>query len=477
MIFSYKNARIFVFSDTHRFHKSIDIPKDVDVVICLGDAVEDNLCSDNYTSFFEWYASQPGKKFFLPGNHELIFDIAPKWGELLFNSSAITLCLDSLEVVDGVSFYFHSSINPVHLTQEVDFLLTHYNPEMILGYDGPNPKYHLYGHDHNTEGEIFERDGTIYCNVCKYNESRRIMKENIAAVIKKRIIKRNKMKTFNEFRDKVYEIAQIRFGALTDEIKRRLDVELKAIERCGKINLLVCIWRLFDEMSKNNIFAKFSIYNEYGVSLVCYVLGISLFNPLDHLDIPTERLVLRAFNSDTKINFRIDVNSPEFIERRLKEWGYKVEIKSVCNMYYMKVWFDKEDDDELEIDFQYYSGVCKLQRAFSEIEDKLLNIPYDDKEAFATIYNLDLYGITTDCFSPITLDALRFIKPTTLNELATALSFVKETQYKELMNYISNREIDRANKFAQYVEAHNLYKSAYIKRYYPECFDKLLTYK
>lgn len=475
MIFNYKSNRIFVFSDTHRLHKYIDIPQDTDIVICLGDAIEDNLSPDNYTSFLEWYASQPGKKYFLPGNHELIFEIAPKWGELLFKSGAITLCIDSHEVINGISFYFHSSINPVHLTQEVDFLLTHYNPEMISGYDGPKPKCHLFGHDHDTKGVVFERDGTIYCNVCKYNESRRIIKEKIAATIKRVRTKRHKkMKTFNEFRDKVYEIAQIRFGELTDEIKHRLDVELTAIARCGKTNLLVCIWRLFDEMSKNGIFAKLSINNEYGVSLVCYLLGITLFNPLDHSDLPTEQLVLKAFRRDARINFRIDVNSPEFIEQRLKEWGYRVEIESACNIYYMKVGFE---EDELEIDFQYYSGVCKLQRAFREMGDKFSSIPYDDKGIFETIYNLDLYGTTTACFSPITLDALRFIKPTTLNELATALSFTKETQYEDLMNYISARQIDRTNKFAQYVEAHNLYKLAYIKKHYPEYFNKVLTYK
>ena len=58
MIFNYKNTRFFVFSDTHRFHKCIDIPQDIDVVICLGDAVEDNLNPQDYARFLDWYATQ-----------------------------------------------------------------------------------------------------------------------------------------------------------------------------------------------------------------------------------------------------------------------------------------------------------------------------------------------------------------------------------------------------------------------------------
>ena len=38
------------------------------------------------------------------------------------------------------------------------------------------------------------------------------------------------MITFNDLKSQVYEIAQQRFGHLTEDIKQRLDVELVAIE-------------------------------------------------------------------------------------------------------------------------------------------------------------------------------------------------------------------------------------------------------
>lgn len=192
MIFNYKNTRFCVFSDTHRLHQCIDIPQDVDVVICLGDAVEDNLQPQDYAHFLDWYAAQPGKKFFLPGNHELIFEIAPKWGELLFKSDAIKLCLDTVEVVNGITLHFHYSAGAIHLDQEPDFLLTHYPPEMCHITGDIRPVYHLYGHDHDTEGEIREEAGTTFCNVSCYNFCYQKARVGVEKAIERVIARRHK---------------------------------------------------------------------------------------------------------------------------------------------------------------------------------------------------------------------------------------------------------------------------------------------
>lgn len=47
------------------------------------------------------------------------------------------------------------------------------------------------------------------------------------------------MMTFNELKTEVYEIAQTKIGQLTPEVKQRLDVELDAIEKYGKTELIV----------------------------------------------------------------------------------------------------------------------------------------------------------------------------------------------------------------------------------------------
>ena len=67
---------IFAFSDTHGRHRELQVPENVDIVICAGDAVEDNLVGDEYDDFIEWFASLSCKwKIFVPGNHELSFEL------------------------------------------------------------------------------------------------------------------------------------------------------------------------------------------------------------------------------------------------------------------------------------------------------------------------------------------------------------------------------------------------------------------
>ena len=274
------------------------------------------------------------------------------------------------------------------------------------------------------------------------------------------------METFNELRYKVYEVALIKFGYLTYEIKQRLDIELAAIEKCDSTTILVCLWSLFDNMSKNNICSQLRIYNEYGVSLVCYVLGISLFNPLDHPNLNTMKLTLSTFRYCPRFDFSIDSNAYKLIEQWLKEWGYEFETETFGNIYSMVIRLKNETDKIIRLDIRYRPNSCKLRQAIHELGDKLFyDIPFNDKDTFETICNLDLYGTTTACFSPITLDALRHIKPSSLNELATALSFTREEQYVDLINYISDKCLNRENNFAQYVEAFNIYNLAYIKKH------------
>lgn len=68
----FKGKKIFAFADTHGGHRKIRVPDDTDILICAGDAVEDNLQGNEYDDFLDWFSIQPGKhKIFVPGNHEL----------------------------------------------------------------------------------------------------------------------------------------------------------------------------------------------------------------------------------------------------------------------------------------------------------------------------------------------------------------------------------------------------------------------
>lgn len=46
---------IIAFSDTHGNHRRLQVPEDADIVICAGDAVEDDLKGGEYDDFIAWF--------------------------------------------------------------------------------------------------------------------------------------------------------------------------------------------------------------------------------------------------------------------------------------------------------------------------------------------------------------------------------------------------------------------------------------
>ena len=347
------------------------------------------------------------------------------------------------------------------------------------------------------------------------------------------------MKTFNDLKTRVYEIAQQRFGYITDNIKQRLDTELNAIKKYKRTELIICLWRLFNNLSKKGICAKFQTGNGYGVSLICHLLGFTLFNPMEHPNLISERYVLNTLKQTLGVSFKIDVNDYNAIEEILYNYGYEFEKTAIGdNVRLMHIKFSEKGSRNFVLHYRYKHNVCMLQRAFRVIgNDKFYNIPYNNEEVFESIYNLDLYGITSYCFAPITIEALKLIKPNSLSLLTEALAFTSELQSEDLKEYLSNKangwtkqtghpEVDEmlshtygvvlfsrqeveckkwlnlthwdndkwpiykerverllssgheaANKCDKYLMAHNLYKLAYIRHHYPKQFKEIFNNK
>lgn len=42
---------VYAFADTHGSHRELQVPENVDIVICAGDAVEDDLLGGEYDDF------------------------------------------------------------------------------------------------------------------------------------------------------------------------------------------------------------------------------------------------------------------------------------------------------------------------------------------------------------------------------------------------------------------------------------------
>ena len=175
MEFQINGINIYAFADTHGMHRKLVIPQKTDLLICAGDAVEDDLDPNAYTDFLDWFDKQPGsQKIFVPGNHELSFEIAPKLAELIFDDRDIILGCNTGLIYGGLSFYMMSSpiIPPWYedIAQNADIIISHYPAEMIQGHETLNPDYFIHGHIHGCGGEQKLIYSTLHCNCSKYDE-------------------------------------------------------------------------------------------------------------------------------------------------------------------------------------------------------------------------------------------------------------------------------------------------------------------
>jgi len=177
---------IFAFSDTHGHHRDLMVPENADVLICAGDAVEDNLQGGEYDDFIDWFSSQKAKwKIFVPGNHELSFDLGQSESiEKAMTDKGIIVLQDAVEECDGViigAISGNARIADEEIPSDLDILVTHYPPLGILDQDlgspeilnfvlKAKPKHHLFGHIHATEGHAFQLGGTLCQNISVFNQ-------------------------------------------------------------------------------------------------------------------------------------------------------------------------------------------------------------------------------------------------------------------------------------------------------------------
>ena len=179
------NHSVFAFSDTHGNHRRLQVPEDADIIICAGDAVEDDRRGGEYDDFISWFGAFPAKwKLFVPGNHELSFSRS-RYKSIVqqFEAAGIIVLQDAVEECDGVvigSISRDARIADEDIPNDIDILVTHWPPYGILDNDlgsldilnfvlKAQPKWHLFGHIHETEGQQFQLGSTICQNISVFN--------------------------------------------------------------------------------------------------------------------------------------------------------------------------------------------------------------------------------------------------------------------------------------------------------------------
>lgn len=186
MVVSFNDKRVFAFSDTHGRHRGMRVPEDTDILICAGDVVEDDLKGGEYDDFISWYSAFPAKwKLFVPGNHELSFDVGQSERIVRqFNERGVIVLQDAVEDCDGVvigSISGNSLIADRDIPNDLDILVTHFPPYGVLDEDmgtleilnfvlKAQPGWHLFGHIHSTGGQEFRLGNTLCRNISVFNE-------------------------------------------------------------------------------------------------------------------------------------------------------------------------------------------------------------------------------------------------------------------------------------------------------------------
>ncbi len=196
--------KIWIISDTHNKHKSLNPPPDVDMVIHAGDAsITKNrkVNAEELLEFFQWFKELPYKhKIFVPGNHDTSID-AKYFSKEELNDGFTTLINEEINI-EGFNFY-GSPITPSfgvdwafncarhkiencwnNIPSYTDVVITHGPPLGILDstHEGVRcgchalrriisnirPEYHIFGHIHEQGGIKLKKfnEPTNYINAC-----------------------------------------------------------------------------------------------------------------------------------------------------------------------------------------------------------------------------------------------------------------------------------------------------------------------
>lgn len=174
---------VIAISDTHGRHRELQIPG-ADIIIYAGDACTDGDM-DQLADFFDWYAGLPvAHKIFVPGNHDLPFELEPDECTAMIPANVTWLNNNVIKIagirIGALPPHFHWIDSFAHAGEPVDMLVTHAPPYGILDRDtgckelrkyvmAAKPRFHFFGHIHEEAGKIRRIGGRSYfINTCVF---------------------------------------------------------------------------------------------------------------------------------------------------------------------------------------------------------------------------------------------------------------------------------------------------------------------
>lgn len=180
------DLRIVCISDTHGFHRELDIPPG-DILIHSGDLLPDDNQAEALADLNDWFGSLPFKhRVVIAGNHDLIFESKPAQARKQL-TNAVYLENSGVDLA-GLKFWgcpvvpiekwMAFAVDPGvasrkywdRVPEGTDVLITHGPPFHILDKEGPDavhrgcaeitrtllrvkPRLHVFGHVHGGYGK------------------------------------------------------------------------------------------------------------------------------------------------------------------------------------------------------------------------------------------------------------------------------------------------------------------------------------
>lgn len=198
--------RIACISDTHGFHRHLDVPQ-ADILIHAGDFSTPRATVEELDDFNAWLAELPHKhKIVVAGNHDKLLEADPKLARSRL--SAAVYLEQSSTVIEGICFW-GCPVTPVlphmafaaargnaakfwdRMPTETNVLVTHGPPFGILDKEEiwgehmgclqlnkavqrVRPRLHVFGHIHGGRGREAWPNGTqfVNCAAVKGNQLR-----------------------------------------------------------------------------------------------------------------------------------------------------------------------------------------------------------------------------------------------------------------------------------------------------------------
>ena len=252
--------------------------------------------------------------------------------------------------------------------------------------------------------------------------------------------------------------------------KKLLMEELDVVRITDSAEMFLVAEELCSMAKKARLFFDPSSAGGYSMSILCYLLGISIDNPLRYPEYKSIVTFERELKARNLMTFLVYDEGLKRIEKFMRRRYPDAEFKGFIDTFNAKVSAtDEYSAFTIHAALDYESS--RRERTLASIASinhervDLNEIPLDDKTAFGLFNSLDWDGVTDNLVFTKVMNAVREQKPETILQLWSAINEpVYHVYGNKGENFVSET----------FATAVRIYHLAYLKAHYRDAFDSML---